>query len=69
MISKRTNFRLNYNPYNLKKSIEQNYDNKQLKLIKNLALENQQKNIPHKNSNNIDKVIFEDEKGNKYLIF
>lgn len=73
--TKRLNFRLNYNPYNLKKSIEQNHDNKQLKLIRNLALGskdksisyNQFKNNPSNNLSNsldkIDKLSNDTEKG------
>lgn len=69
MSTKRLNFRLNYNPYNLKKSIEQNHDNKQLKLIRNLALGNKEKAIsfnPFKSSNvdiskSIDKISKDDD--------
>lgn len=64
--NKRTNFRLNYNPYNLRRSIEENYDKKQLNNIRKMALENQQgKPIANstKNSNSgMDKLIYEDEK-------
>ncbi len=78
LTTKRVNFRLNYNPYNLKKSIEENYDTKQLKQIKNMALENANgKPLQYSNkfsiniNSNIDKLSdYEDKKLSKdYFIY
>lgn len=43
MSTKRSDFRLNYNPYNLNKSGEEKFDKKQMKLLKKLALDNPKK--------------------------
>lgn len=40
LTTKRSNFRLNYNPYILQRSADSYYDKKQLRQIKNMALEN-----------------------------
>ena len=71
-ILKRSNFGLNFNPYNLskKKPDEENFDNKkQLKFLKKLAIEIPSNKIKDKNTENMksfglyssDKVVTEND--------
>ena len=64
--SKRSNFRLNYNPYNLIKSESDLYNKKDLKIIRNMALEHSNGRplkVSKKNSNiNIEKILQDEDK-------
>jgi len=50
--NRRSNFRLNYNPYNLKKSEDFTSDRKQLKLLRKIALEDNNPKLTDKSTNN-----------------
>lgn len=57
LTKKKSNFRLNYNPYNLKKSEEMIYDKKQMKLLRKMALEVPNKNADKLNNNDSQKNL------------
>lgn len=50
--NRRSNFRLNYNPYNLQKSEDFTCDRKKLKILRKIALEENNPKITDKSFNN-----------------